>query len=228
MRDRNRAARGQRVDDRVVRRRNHQRLHRPADRYVGGEDARVAGLDHLRDHHRADRRGVGHRRSRDAAEQRAGKDVHQRQSAADEADEDPGEVDQARRHAALGHDAAGQHEERNRQQREVVGAVGDLQHHRFERDVDPERGDDRRQAERVGDRHAEARTGRRTNPAVRECPLLLELGRLVAVHDRRRRRAHRPKRARSGTAASATRRWGSAGRRMPPKAKGTRPSSGTG
>ena len=84
-----------------------------------------------------------------------GEDVDQREPAADEADEHLGEVDQARRHAALGHDRAGEHEERDRQQREVVGAVGDLEHHRLERDVDPQRGDERGEAERIGDRHAE-------------------------------------------------------------------------
>ena len=55
----------------------------------------------------------------------------------------------------FGHDAAGQHEERDREQREIVGAVGDLEHHRLERDVDPQRADDRAQPERIGDRHAE-------------------------------------------------------------------------
>ena len=71
------------------------------------------------------------------------------------ADEDPREVDQARGHAALRHDGPGEDEERYRQQREVVGAVGDLQDHRLERQVDPECGDQRREAERVGDGHAQ-------------------------------------------------------------------------
>ena len=33
--------------------------------------------------------------------------------------------------------------------------LGDLDHHRLERDVDPQRADERGEAERVGDRHAE-------------------------------------------------------------------------
>ena len=39
-RDRDRAAGGERVDHRVVRRRDQERLHRAADRHVGGEHAR--------------------------------------------------------------------------------------------------------------------------------------------------------------------------------------------
>ena len=94
------------------------------------------------------RRGVGHRRARDRAEEGGGQDVDQRQPAADEAHQHAGEGHQPPRHAALGHDGAGQHEERNRQQRELVDAGGDLDHHRVERDVDPQRADQRRQAER--------------------------------------------------------------------------------
>ena len=114
-----------------------------------------------------------------------GEDVDQRQAAADEADEHLGEIDQAHRHAALGHDGAGEHEERDREQREVVGAVGDLEHHRFERDVDPQRRDQRSQAERVGDRHAErAQQRERAEQDQGSChPALLELRGLVAVHD---------------------------------------------
>ena len=49
-RDRYAAAGGERIDHRIVRRRDHQRLHRTADGDVGGKHARVALLDHLRDH----------------------------------------------------------------------------------------------------------------------------------------------------------------------------------
>ena len=118
--DRDRAAGRERVDHRVVRGRDQQRLQRARDRHVDGEEPRVALLDHLRDHHRADRGGVGDRRARDAAEHRRGEDVDQREAAADEADEDLGEVDDALRHAAFGHDAAGEDEERDREQREAV------------------------------------------------------------------------------------------------------------
>ena len=70
-------------------------------------------------------------------------------------DEHLGEIDEAVRHAAFGHDAAGENEERDRKQREVVHAVGGLEHDGFERKVDPERREDRRETERIGDRHAE-------------------------------------------------------------------------
>ncbi len=59
------------------------------------------------------------------------------------------------RHAAFGHDPAGEDEERNREQREIVHAVGRLEHDRFERQADPQRREDRGKAERIGDRHAE-------------------------------------------------------------------------
>ena len=118
MRDRDRAAGRERIDHRVVRGRDQQRLQRAGDRHVDGEQPRIAVLDHLRDHHRADRGGVGDRRARDAAEHGRGEDIDQRQPAADEADEHLGEVDDALGHAALGHDGAGEDEERDRQQRE--------------------------------------------------------------------------------------------------------------
>ncbi len=77
------------------------------------------------------------------------------ESAADETDEHRREANQPACHASFGHNRAREHEERDREQREVVHAVGDLEHHCVERDVDPERADERRDAERVGDRHAE-------------------------------------------------------------------------
>src|SRR6185369_14960967 len=49
----------------------------------------------------------------------------------------------------------GKDEERDREQREAVDAARDLDHHRLERDVDPERAEDCGEAERVGDRHAD-------------------------------------------------------------------------
>ena len=153
--DRDEAAGGERIDDGVVRGRDQQRLQRAGDGDVDGEEARIAVLDHLRDHHRADRGGVGDRRAGDAAEEGRGEDVDQRQPAADPADEDFGEIDEPLRHAAFAHDGAGEDEEGDGEEREIVGAVGDLQHHRFERQVDPQRRADRGEPERIGDRHAE-------------------------------------------------------------------------
>src|SRR3546814_7625387 len=54
-----------------------------------------------------------------------------------EADEDPGQVHQALRHAAFAHDRARQDEERDGEEGEVVRAVGDLDHDGLERQVDP-------------------------------------------------------------------------------------------
>ena len=66
-----------------------------------------------------------------------------------------GEADQAMRHAAFRHDGAGQHEKRNGQHRHLADAVGDFQHHRFRRNADPQGADQRAEAERIGNRHAD-------------------------------------------------------------------------
>src|SRR5216684_3003668 len=151
------AAGRQRIDDGVVARRHEQRLDRGADRHVGGEDAGIADLLHLRDHHRADRRGVGDRGARDAAEEAGGDDVDDREAAAHahDADQHVGEGDEAPRHAALGHDRAGEHEERDGQHGEFADPVRDLQHDRFVGDVHLPGGEQRGEAEPVGDRHAD-------------------------------------------------------------------------
>ena len=165
VRDRDRAAGRERIDHRVVRGRDQQRLQRARDGDVHGEEARIAGLDHLRDHHRADRGGVGDRGARDAAEEGRGEDVHQRQAAADEADEHLGEVDDARRHAAFGHDAAGEDEERDREQREVVHAVGGLRASRLraaDRSTAPRRSPQGRAHRRPACRAGTARRSRRS------------------------------------------------------------------
>ena len=59
VRDRDGAAGGERVDHHVVRRRQQQRLQRAGDRDIDREQPRIAVLDHLRNHHAADRGGVG-------------------------------------------------------------------------------------------------------------------------------------------------------------------------
>ncbi len=160
MRDRDRSARRDRIDDHVVRGRHQQRLQRTRDGHVDREQARIAVLDHLRDHHRADRRGIGDGRARQTAEHGRSDDVDQRHAAAHEADEHLGQIDQAFGHAADRHDGAGQDEERDRQQREIVHAVGGLEHDRLERETDPNGPDDRGKAECIGDGHAhEAKHG---------------------------------------------------------------------
>jgi hypothetical protein len=89
------------------------------------------------DHHRADRSGIGHGGARDRAEHGRGEDVDQREAAADEPDKHLGEIDDALGHAAFGHDAAGEDEERDCKQRKSRHAGSGLQHDRFERQVDP-------------------------------------------------------------------------------------------
>ena len=158
--DRDRAAGRERIDHGVVGRRDQKRLQRARAGHAGREQPRIAVLLHLRDHDRADRGGIRDRRARDAAEEGGGQDVDQSEAAADEADEHLGEIDQALGEPALGHDAAGQDEERDREQREVVGAVGHLEHHRLERDVDPQRREDGSEPERVRNRHAQRAQGR--------------------------------------------------------------------
>ncbi len=136
--DRNRAAGGQRVQHRVVARRHQQGLHRGGDGQVGREHPGVAGLFHLRDHHRADRRGVRDRRAGDATEEGGRDDVDNREAAAQSgvADQNVGECHQPFGHAAFGHDGAGEDEERNGEHRHLADAVRDLQHHRFQRDAE--------------------------------------------------------------------------------------------
>jgi len=76
------------------------------------------------------------------------------------------------RHAAFGHDGAGQHEERNGQHGDLADAVGDFQHHRFKRNADPQRAGDGRERERIGDRHADGDAGEHggeENDNIHEC-----------------------------------------------------------
>jgi hypothetical protein len=154
-RDRDRAAGRERIDHGVVRGRDQQRLQGARNGHVDREQARIALLDHLRDHDAADRGGVGDRRAGNGAEHRRGEDIHEREPAPDEADEDLGEVDDARRHAAFGHDAAGEDEEGNGEEREIVHPVRGLERDRLERQVDVDRRHDGREAKGVGDRHAD-------------------------------------------------------------------------
>ena len=154
MGDRDRAAGRDRVEDHVVRWRHEKRLQRAGNRDVDRKQPRITELDHLRDHYTADRRRVRHRRTGNTAEHRRGDDVDERHAAANRADENLGEIDQPARHAADGHDCAGQDEERNGKQRKPAHAAGNFEHHRFERNAGVERAEDRGDAERVGDRHA--------------------------------------------------------------------------
>ena len=158
--DRHRSAGGQRIDDHVVRGRQQQRLQRAGNGDIDGEQARIAVADHLRNHHRAHRSGIGHGRAGDAAEQGGGDDVHQRHPAANETHEHLGEIDQALGHASHRHDGAGENEEGDREQREAAHAARHFEHDRFQRNAGPQRCEDGGEPERVRDGHAgEARHG---------------------------------------------------------------------
>ena len=104
------------VDHGDDRRRDDRRHDRGRDGERGGEVLVVALAHHLRHQEGAERRDVGHRRARDAAEEHAVEHVDVGQTAAEAADQDRREVDQHARHAAAGGDVAGQDEQRRRQQ----------------------------------------------------------------------------------------------------------------
>ncbi len=122
--DRDLAARGQRIDDHVVAGR-HQRADQ---RGMGGDVDRVVHVVafplHHRDHHRAHRRHVRDRRTRDPTEQRAGDDVRHPEPATDVTDQAFRQFDDPMGDAAVKHQFAGEDEERNRQEREH-GHAGD-------------------------------------------------------------------------------------------------------
>src|SRR6185436_13444192 len=84
-------------------------------------------------------------------------DIDLRESAphAREPDDHGRKINQPPGHAALRHDSAGQHEERDGQHRDLADAAGQLLHHRADRQVDPERADEGGQRQRIGDRHAD-------------------------------------------------------------------------
>jgi hypothetical protein len=50
--------------------------------------------------------------------------------------------------------ATDKNKERDRKQREAAHAARHLEHHRFQRNVDPQRRQDRGNAERIGDGHS--------------------------------------------------------------------------
>ena len=69
---------------------------------------------------------VATRRAGDRREDHAGEDAGRGKAALDAADHRLGEVDEAPRHAAMGHQIAGEDEEGDRQQREGIEAGEDL------------------------------------------------------------------------------------------------------
>ena len=104
------------VDHEEHRRRNDRR-HQPARRgHGGGEVPVIATLDHLGHHHMAHHRDLRVGRANDGGHEHVGDKVDVGQPAAQRPDKDAGKFDQTLGDAALVHQLAHQHEERDRQQ----------------------------------------------------------------------------------------------------------------
>ena len=150
-----RHARGGAVDHHQDRRRDHGAHGRGA----GGEAHRellvVAALLHRRAEDRADGGGVGGARAGDAGQEHAHDHVHVGQPAAQVPDHRHRELHQALRDAAVGHDVAGEEEERQREQREGVDAGEHLLDRDHERQVRHPDDEQRAQDEGERDRHAQ-------------------------------------------------------------------------
>ena len=163
-----RDADGRAVDHHQDRRRDHDAHGRGAGGEADREALVVAALDHRRVEDAAERRGVGRAAAGDARQEHADDDVHMREPAAQVADHRHGELDEPLGDAADRHHAAGEEEERQRQQREAVDAVEHLLHRDGQRQallVDhQDRGDRERERDRDAD-HERDRRGRRTAAA---------------------------------------------------------------
>jgi hypothetical protein len=122
---------------------------------AGAEAVREALPHHRRQDDRADgdhgrRRGAGDRR-----EQRAGQHAREPEAAVPMADHRAGEIDHAPRHAAMRQEIAGENEERDRHDLELLDAGEQFQRHRIHRHFGQrEQEGQHRQAERDRDRHA--------------------------------------------------------------------------
>ena len=136
------------------------RDHDSHGRRAGGEAHRealvITALHHRGMEYRAERGGVRRARARHARQQHADDDVDVRQSPAQVADHRHRERDQPFRYAADVHHAAGEEEERQREQREAVDAVEHLLHRHRQRQVgmpdDKQRGEDQRERDRDAER----------------------------------------------------------------------------
>ena len=116
------AARGRRVDDHVVARRNEQALAGGGDGDGDGEIVVVALADHHRDEDGAQGRGVRRRGAGDAAKEVGRDDVDHRQAAAHPADQRVRQRDQLIGDAAGAHEHAHGDEERHGHQGERTDA----------------------------------------------------------------------------------------------------------
>ena len=123
----------------------------------GGEGEAVAAALHARDHDRADGGAVGHRRARHAGEQHAGRDRDEAQAAGHEAQEPGREGDETLADATLGHQLAGQDEERDGEEVVRLDAADEGEGHRLQRidlgedDDEAEDGEGHREGERHPD-----------------------------------------------------------------------------
>ena len=115
--------------------RRKNRLHRTTGRYRRGKVARITFFIHFRDHYRTNGCGIRYRRSRNSAKKGWCHNVYQRQSAANKANKNIGKVHQSPRNSPFGHDRSGQNKERDRQQGELIHPAGQLDHHRFQRNI---------------------------------------------------------------------------------------------
>ena len=145
------------VDDGDDRRRDDGCDDGSGDGKRRGEIEVVALAHHLRDQEGAERRHVGHRRARDAAEEHAVDDVDVGEAAAEAADHGRGKIDDDARDSAAGGDVAGENEQRRREQQIGVGQQADeagRDDDRIERGVEEGR-NQRAHAQRDADRLAE-------------------------------------------------------------------------
>ena len=186
-------------------RERHQERERPGDREQRGrERARVAALDHGRDDQRADRRSVGDRRSRHAAEHQARGDGDDAESPRQKTEQHPRELDDALADAAVGQELAGEDEERHRDQDERLDSADVAEEDRLERVREALRPDhaDRRDEQGVHQRHARERDHEEGDEdvdrehrlcavALRRRPAADDLNEVPGDEDERRRRARR-------------------------------------
>ena len=144
------------VDHRDDRGRDDRRHHGGADGERGREVEVVALAHHLRDEERAERRDVGHRRARNAAEEHAVEHVDVGEPAAEAPDQHGRKIDQHARDPAARRDVAGEDEQRRGQQQVGVGEQPDEARRdddRVERRIE-HGGAERARAERDRDRHS--------------------------------------------------------------------------
>ena len=114
-----------------------------------------ARLDHRRQQDRADRHHRRRAGTRHRGEQRTGQHAGQTEATVPVADHAGREVDHPFRHPAVGQEVAGEDEERNRHDLELLDAGEQLERDRFERHLGHrEQEGQYRQAERNRDRHA--------------------------------------------------------------------------